>query len=61
GKHVKFRVYLRGRELQNPVMGFEMLQRVCAMVEDIAHTDKEPKIEGKYATVLMIPNNKLKT
>ncbi|RDU73688.1 translation initiation factor IF-3 [Helicobacter aurati] len=60
GKHVKFRVFLRGRELQNPAAGFEMLQRVCAMVEDIAHTDKEPKVEGKYATALMIPNNKLK-
>ncbi|STQ85964.1 translation initiation factor IF-3 [Helicobacter muridarum] len=60
GKHVKFRVFLRGRELQNPIAGFEMLKRVCAMVEDIAHADKEPKIEGKYATALMIPNNKIK-
>ncbi len=61
GKHVKFRVYLRGRELQNPAGGFDMLKRVCAMVEDIAHIDKEAKIEGKYASVLMIPNNKPKS
>ena len=58
GKHVKFRVYLRGREMQNPAGGFEMLKRVCAMVSDIAHADKEAKIEGKYASILMIPNNK---
>ncbi|RDU66542.1 translation initiation factor IF-3 [Helicobacter didelphidarum] len=56
-KHVKFRVYLRGRELQNPASGFEMLKRVVAMVDDIAHADKEAKIEGKYASILMIPNN----
>lgn len=61
GKHVKFRVYLRGREIQNPASGFEMLKRVCAMVEDIAHADKEAKVEGKYASILMMPNNKSKS
>lgn len=61
GKHVKFRVYLRGREMQNPAGGFDMLKRVVAMVYDIAHADKEAKIEGKYVSILMIPNNKPKT
>lgn len=61
GKHVKFRVYLRGREMQNPAGGFEMLKRVMAMVDDIAHADKEAKIEGKYASILMMPNNKPKS
>lgn len=61
GKHVKFRVYLRGRERQNPAGGFEMLKRVIAMVDDIAHADKEAKIEGKYASILMMPNNKPKS
>ena len=61
GKHVKFKVYLRGREMQNPGLGFDMLKRVCALVEDLAHADRDAKLEGKYATVLMIPNTKLKS
>lgn len=59
GKHVKFRVYLRGREVQNPGSAFEVLKRVCAMVEDIAHAEKEAKVEGKYANILMLPNKKV--
>ncbi|MWV61946.1 translation initiation factor IF-3 [Helicobacter saguini] len=58
GKHVKFRVYLRGREIQNPGQAFEILKKVCAMVEDLAHADKEAKVEGKYASILMLPNKK---
>ncbi len=47
--------------MQNPAGGFEMLKRVIAMVDDIAHADKEAKIEGKYASILMMPNNKPKS
>ena len=55
GNHVKFRVFLKGREMANPEAGIEVLRRVWAMVEDIAIMDKEPKLKGRYVNLLVTP------
>jgi translation initiation factor IF-3 len=55
GKHVKFRVFLRGREMANPEAGVAVLERVWPMVEDIASRDKAPNLEGRYVNMLVVP------
>ncbi len=55
GKHVKFRVFLRGREMANPKAGVEVLERVWPMVEDIADRDKAPMQEGRYINMMTTP------
>jgi len=55
GFHVKFRVFLRGREMANPMAGKEVLLRVWPMVEDIAVMDKPPKFEGRYFNMYVTP------
>ena len=55
GKHVKFRVFLRGREMANPEAGVAVLERVWPMVEDIAMRDKPPKLEGRHVNMLVVP------
>ncbi|MGJ0319550.1 translation initiation factor IF-3 [Aliarcobacter cryaerophilus] len=55
GNHVKFRVFLKGREMANPEAGVEVLKRVWAMIENIAVMDKEPKLEGRYVNLLVTP------
>jgi len=55
GKHVKFRVFLRGREMANPDAGKEVLNRVWPMVEDIGNKENEPKFEGRYVNMLVTP------
>ena len=55
GKHVKFRVFLRGREMANPDAGKAVLAKVWPMVEDIASRDKPPMLEGRYVNMLTIP------
>ena len=55
GNHVRFRVFLKGREMANPEAGVEVLRRVWAMIEDIAIMDKEPKLEGRYVNLLVTP------
>ena len=57
GNHVKFRVFLKGREMANPEAGIEVLRRVWAMIEDIAIMDKEPKLEGRYVNMMALPKN----
>ncbi len=55
GKHVKFRVFLRGREMANPQAGKDVLHRVWPMVEDIAVKEHEPKFEGRYVNMYTVP------
>ena len=56
GKHVKFRVFLKGREMAHPEAGKEVLLRVWPMVEDLAVMDKPPRFEGRYYNMYVVPN-----
>jgi len=58
GKHVKLRVFLRGRELATPEKGFEVINRVWDMIKDIAEKQNEPKLEGNYINLLVTPIKK---
>lgn len=60
GNHVKFRVFLRGREMSNPAAGAEVLNRIWPMVEDIGVMDNPPKFEGRYVNMLVTPQKKEK-
>ena len=56
GKHVKFRVFLRGREMAHPEAAKEVLLRVWPMLEDVATMDKQPSFEGRYYNMYLLPN-----
>jgi translation initiation factor IF-3 len=58
GKHVKFRVFLKGREMSNPEAGADILRRVFKMVEHVGACEKEPKLEGRYVNMYVVPLKK---
>jgi translation initiation factor IF-3 len=58
GKHVKFRVFLRGREIATPEAGFDVINRVWEMVKEYADRDKPPKLEGNHINMLVTPKRK---
>ncbi|EAH6867242.1 translation initiation factor IF-3 [Campylobacter upsaliensis] len=55
GKHVKFRVFLKGREMSNPEAGVALLEKIWQSIEDKANRDKEPLFEGRYVNMLVTP------
>ena len=55
GKHVRFKVVLKGRETSDPQLGVSVLKRVGEMIEDIAQPEKEPKTEGRFVSWLFVP------
>ena len=55
GKHVKFRVFLKGREMANPEIGEQVLEALWPMLVDIAEREKTPKLEGRYINMLVTP------
>lgn len=58
GKHVKFRVFLRGREMAHPEAAKDVLLKVWPMVEDLGTMDKPPRLEGRYFNMLVLPHKK---
>jgi translation initiation factor IF-3 len=57
-KHVRFRVFLKGREMSDPEAGVKVLENVWKMIENVAEMDKEPKPEGRYINMTVIPKKK---
>lgn len=55
GKHVKFRVFLKGREMSNPDAGVALLEKIWQSIEDKASREKEPNFEGRYVNMLVMP------
>jgi translation initiation factor IF-3 len=55
GKHVKFRVFLRGREMAHPEAARDVLMKVWPMVEDMGTMEKPPKFEGRYFNMTVLP------
>lgn len=58
GNHVKFRVFLKGREMSNPKAGEDVLNNIWPMLEDIGLKDQDPKLEGRYVNMLVVPKKK---
>jgi len=55
GKHVRFKVVLKGRETNDPRLGLAVLERVGDMMNNVAQPEKEPKTEGRFVSWLFIP------
>ncbi len=58
GKHVKFRVFLKGREMGSPELGVNMLEKVWQTVQEYADRDKAPILEGRYVNMMVTPKKK---
>lgn len=55
GKHVKFRVFLRGREMSDPRQGVNVLNRVVDMLEECGVVESRPALDGRYVNMLVTP------
>ncbi|CAA6821748.1 MAG: Translation initiation factor 3 [uncultured Sulfurovum sp.] len=58
GKHVKLRVFLRGREMANPEWGVDVLNRVWPMLEEVGILEQDAKRDGRYVNMYVTPQKK---
>lgn len=56
GHKVKVSVRFKGRELAHPELGRDVLMRFAEEVKDIAAIDSKPSLEGRFMTMMLIPN-----
>ena len=59
-KHVKFRVFLKGREMANPEVGVKVLEAVKPMIEEFGNVEQEPKLDGRYVNMYVVPKKEKK-
>jgi translation initiation factor IF-3 len=58
GDKVKLSVMFRGRELSHPEIGHEVLGRALGRLKEVAIVEKQPGMEGRFLSVILIPTLK---
>jgi translation initiation factor IF-3 len=58
GKHVKLRVFLRGREMANPEWGIDVLNRVWPRLNDVGNLEQPARRDGRYVNMYITPIKK---
>ncbi|MCL2164442.1 MAG: translation initiation factor IF-3 [Oscillospiraceae bacterium] len=57
GDRVKVSVRFRGRELNYTSVGFDLLNKVAEIVQEVGIVDKKPKLEGRSVTMTINPKH----
>ena len=60
GSKVKVSVMFRGREMQHPQIGMELLKNVADDLQEDAMLDKAPAFEGRSLTMILAPSAALR-
>ncbi|MFT3782741.1 MAG: translation initiation factor IF-3 [Nibricoccus sp.] len=55
GNKVKLRLKFRGREMAHTEIGFEVIRKAIAELENMGHPDSEAKLLGKQINVMLTP------
>jgi translation initiation factor IF-3 len=58
GHRTKVTCQFQGREITHPELGHAVIKRFIANLADVATPEGFPKMEGKFYSVLMVPNKK---
>ena len=56
GHKIKVSIKFKGREMAHPELGKDVLIRFADAVVDLATIEQQPKIEGRYMTMILIPS-----
>ncbi len=55
GDKVKVTVMFRGREITHPELGWKLLQRMSALLEEIASLERQQLLEGRGMHIILAP------
>ena len=58
GHKVKVTIMFRGREMQHPELGREILDRVAEVVAEVGHVEVYPKQDGRNMIMVLAPEKK---
>ena len=58
GDKVKITIMFRGREQSRPELGFRLLQRLAADIEELGFVEAAPKQDGRNMTMVVAPHKR---
>jgi translation initiation factor IF-3 len=61
GHKVQFTMLFRGREMMHIDRGFEIMEEILAMLEDVAKLERGAKRAGRRMTMVVTPNKQPQT
>lgn len=53
GDKVKVTVQFRGREMSHPELGYELMEKVIALLADVAQVEQRMAMEGRFLTMML--------
>lgn len=56
GHKVKVSIKFKGREMAHPELGRDVLLKFAEAVNSVATIEQQPKMEGRFMTMLLMPN-----
>jgi len=54
GDKVQVNVFFKGREMAHKELGYQVLRKFAALLEDVAKTEREPKMEGRRMVMVLV-------
>jgi len=54
GDKVQANVFFKGREMAHKELGYEVLRKFAALLEDVAKIEREPKMEGRRMVMVLV-------
>jgi translation initiation factor IF-3 len=58
GDKVKITIMFRGREQSRPELGFRLLQRLAADIDELGYVEASPKQDGRNMTMVVAPHKR---
>ena len=55
GHKVKVSIKFKGREMAHPELGKDVLLRFAEATKNVAEIDQQPKIEGRFMNMILMP------
>ena len=55
GSKVKVSVRFRGREMQHPELGVNLLRQVAEELKEVSKLDQTPNMEGRFLSIVLAP------
>ena len=55
GHKVKVSIRFKGREMAHPELGKDVLVRFAEALTDVAEIEQQPKMEGRFMTMMLMP------
>lgn len=58
GDKIKITLRYKGREMAHQELGFQLIDRIKADLEEVAMIEQSPKMEGRQAVMVMAPRKR---